>query len=304
MFRAAIDLGTQTCLLLVVEWDASSHQVKQVLADEARMVRLGEGVDQGRAFQLAPMHRALACLKEYAKRVGEFEISPDSVVCVATSQARDAKNSQEFFLQVQSETGFRFQVISGEQEAQVTFLGALLPGMDPAHTCVIDIGGGSTEIISREGVESVNLGSVRFTERFLKSDPVTDAEFRACQFAIDEELRVFLPWRSKLVANPTLVAVAGTATTLAAWNLNLQRFDPAQVDAVVLSRDAVCQKVEELKRRTLYERKALPCMEPLRADVILAGAMILWRVLELLQFSECRVSTRGLRYGLLQKALF
>jgi exopolyphosphatase / guanosine-5'-triphosphate,3'-diphosphate pyrophosphatase len=178
----------------------------------------------------------------------------------------------------------------------------LLPGMDPAHSVVIDIGGGSTEIITQELNQSIDIGSVRFTERFLKSDPVQDEEFWACQDSIDESLKAFLPWRAKHPGPLPLVAVAGTATTLAAWHLDLKKFDSSQVDQVILSRGDVHRMVEELKWRTVSERRGLPSMEPKRADVILAGALILWRTMELLNFPECRVSSRGLRYGVLNKA--
>jgi exopolyphosphatase/guanosine-5'-triphosphate,3'-diphosphate pyrophosphatase len=143
------------------------------------------------------------------------------------------------------------------------------------------------------------VGSVRFTERFLKSNPVTDDEFWHCQEAIDEALKSFSTWRNKQPEISQLIGVAGTATTLAAWHLDLKEFDPTRVDGATLTRGDVHRMVEELKWRTVEERRKLPCMEPLRADVLLAGAMILWRIMELYDFKECQVSTRGLRYGLI-----
>jgi len=299
MIKASIDLGTNTCLLLVAECDRQQKSLGKVLGDYATVIRLGEGVDQKRMLQLAPMERALQCLKDYSSKVKSLGADPAQAICVVTSQARDAKNSQEFFSQVENLTGFRFKVITGEEEARLTFLGALLPGMDPHQSAVIDIGGGSTEIISLREAQSVDIGSVRFTERFLKSDPVTDEEFWACQDAIDQALQAFIPWRKKFQTPPPLVGVAGTVTTLAAWYLGLHQFDPRQVDSVFLSRGDVHRMVEELKWRSVSERRALPAMEPLRADVILAGALILWRALEVLEIPGCQVSTRGLRYGLL-----
>jgi exopolyphosphatase/guanosine-5'-triphosphate,3'-diphosphate pyrophosphatase len=298
VIRASIDLGTNTCLLLIADWNESTQQVVRVLGDYATVVRLGEGVDRAHQLQKVPMERTRNCLVDYAQKVRAVGVDPKDVIAVATSQARDAKNSGEFFDQVKKESGFSFRVISGEDEARFTFLGALLPGMNAENSAVVDIGGGSTEIISLGNAQSVDLGSVRFTERYLKSDPVTDEEFWACQAAIDEALVGFkMPLAGS--AKPDLVAVAGTATTLAAWFLNLPQFDSTQVDEVVLTRGDVHRMVEDLKWRSMAERRLLPCMEPLRADVILAGALILWRVLEVLQFSECRVSTRGLRYGIL-----
>jgi exopolyphosphatase / guanosine-5'-triphosphate,3'-diphosphate pyrophosphatase len=297
MLRASIDLGTNTCLLLIAEWDPERKIVTEVKGDFATIVRLGKGVDQSRELSPVAMERTLTCLKHYAEQVRQAGVNPSDAVCVATSQARDARNGPEFFARVEKETGFRFKVISGDDEARFTFVGGLLPGMRADQTVVIDIGGGSTELMSRSGGQSLDIGSVRFTERFLLSDPVSDEEFWACQEAIDAEIQKLAAWRRALSDNVTLLGVAGTATTLAAWHLQLKKFEPAQVDQVTLTRGDVHRMVEELKWRTVGERTALPCVEPGRADVLLAGALILWRAMELLSFPECRVSTRGLRFG-------
>jgi exopolyphosphatase/guanosine-5'-triphosphate,3'-diphosphate pyrophosphatase len=174
--------------------------------------------------------------------------------------------------------------------------------MSHQKSAVIDIGGGSTEFMAISGGKSLDIGSVRFTERFLKSDPVSDDEFWAAQDAIDLELQKLSPWRSSLGSEVTLVAVAGTATTLAAWHLGLEHFDAARIDGQVLTRGDVHRMVEELKWRTVEERKKLTGVEAPRADVLLAGAMILWRSMEVLNFSACQVSTRGLRFGVLNLA--
>src|SRR4051812_17162090 len=114
MIRASIDLGTNTCLLLIAEWDSKTNAIQKVVGDFATVVRLGEGVDQARQLQKAPMERTVECLKKYSEKVRESGMDPGQAICVATSQARDAGNSQEFFSRVQKETGFRFQVISGQ----------------------------------------------------------------------------------------------------------------------------------------------------------------------------------------------
>lgn len=296
MIRSSIDLGTNTCLLLIAD---QTGQALSEISDHSTIVRLGEGVDRTRELQPEAMRRTLECLRGYAEKVRSSGADPRETVCVATSQARDARNGAAFFERVEKETGFRFRIISGDEEARMTFLGGLLPGMDPARAAVIDIGGGSTELIASVGGQSVDVGSVRFTERYLKSDPVTDAEFWACQDAIDEQLSSLSQWRDRLVQSVELVAVAGTATTLAAWFLELSQFDAAAINQVLLSRGDVHRMVEELKWRSVAERSRLPGMEPRRADVVLAGALILWRAMEVLRFSGCRVSTRGLRYGIL-----
>jgi exopolyphosphatase/guanosine-5'-triphosphate,3'-diphosphate pyrophosphatase len=302
MKRASIDLGTNTCLLLIVEWGGG--QATQVVADHATVVRLGQGVDRARRLAPEAIDRTLACLRRYADEVRRAGLDPAATIAVATSQARDAANGAEFFARVEQELGFRFRTLSGEDEAKHTFLGGLPPGMDPARAAVIDIGGGSTELMAQGGGRSLDIGSVRFTERYLRSDPVTDEEFWACQDAIDAELARLAEWRAALPgpADVQLVAVAGTATTLAAWHLGLERFDGPRIDQVTLARGDVHRMVEELKWRTVSERLALPGVERGRADVLLAGALILWRAAEVLRFPSVRISTRGLRFGVLSLA--
>jgi exopolyphosphatase / guanosine-5'-triphosphate,3'-diphosphate pyrophosphatase len=299
--RSAIDLGTNTCLLLIGEVSPAHSEVSKVIEDHSNIVRLGEGVDRHRELQPQAMERTMARLLEYASRVRAHGLEPRDTRAVATSQARDARNGAEFFARVERETGFCFRVISGDEEARLTFQGALLPGMKAEETAVIDIGGGSTELIATGGGQSVDVGSVRFTERFLKNDPVTDEEFWACQDAIDAALEPLLQWRKGLPLSTRLLAVAGTATSLAAWYLGLVHgnFDHAQINELIVTRGDVHRLVEELKWRTVAERMSLPGMEPKRADVLLAGALTLWRAMELLDFPACRVSTRGLRYGAL-----
>lgn len=298
MLRASIDLGTNTCLLLIAEVD-SEGRVTRTVEDHARVVRLGQGVDREKKLAPEAVARALACLKDYSARVRAQGLDPAQTVAVATSQARDARNGAEFFAQVEKETGFKFRILSGDEEARGTFEGALLPGMDPARVAVIDIGGGSTELMARVGGQSLDLGSVRFTERYLKSDPVTDDEFWACEAEIDRMLEAMKPWRAGLPAGTELVAVAGTATTLAAWFLELPEFTAAKIDGTWLARGDLHRMVEELKWRTVTERRELAGIEAGRADVLLAGALILWRTHEILGFSGCWISTRGLRYGVL-----
>lgn len=301
MIRSSIDLGTNTCLLLIadVEREGERNEIRREIGDYSTIVRLGEGVDQTRTLKDIAVQRTLECLKGYSEKVRAAGGNPGDTVCVATSSSRDAKNGSEFYARVEKDTGFRFRVISGDDEAHLTFLGALLPGLKPETSAVIDIGGGSTELIATSGGQSVDIGSVRFTERFFKSDPVKDEEFWACQDATDSLLIPLQSWRRSLKSDIELVAVAGTATTLGAWHLGLTEFDPKALNELTLTRGDVHRLVEELKWRTVAERCQLPGLEPKRADVLLAGAMILWRAMELLEFPYCRISTRGLRYGAL-----
>lgn len=301
MLRSSIDLGTNTCLLLIAELNKDGKEILNVLSDKSSIVRLGKGVDQSRTLNPEAMKRTLECLRTYSSEVIKAGISTAETKCVATSQARDATNAAQFFAEIEKETGFRFKTISGEEEAMLTFLGGLLPGMSKAESIIIDIGGGSTEFIALNDRKSLDIGSVRFTERCLKSDPVSDQEFWACQEIIDQQLNApeLKSWRQGLPSAFSAVGVAGTATTVAAWHLGLKQFDANLIDQVVLSRGDLHRMVEELKWRRISERAKLPGIQAERADVILAGAMILWRAMEILNFPEIHVSTRGLRYGVI-----
>lgn len=304
---SSIDLGTNTCLMLVArpQQDGSLEPV----ADFATVVRLGEGVDRNRRFGEAAMERTLLCLKRYSSELRALGGDPANTEAVATSGSRDSANREEFFSRVKSETGFQFRLLSGDDEARFTHLGGLLPGMAPSGTAVIDIGGGSTELkVERDGKMSglsVDIGSVRFTERYLRSDPVTDDEFWKAQAEVDAaiERSGLLVWKRSSPRDLRLCAVAGTATTLAAWFLGLEKFDAHRIDGLALTRGDLHRQVEDLKWRTVEERMQLPGMEKGRADVLLAGALILWRMMELLGFESVTISTRGLRYGVLLGAL-
>jgi exopolyphosphatase / guanosine-5'-triphosphate,3'-diphosphate pyrophosphatase len=299
MLRAAIDLGTNTCLLLIVEWDDQNRKIKRIVGDYSSIVRLGEGVDSHRMLQKASMERTIACLETYYKEIRKSGVLLENIVCVATSQARDGTNSRAFFDEIESKFGFKFKTLSGLQEARATFTGALLPGMDPSTSWVIDIGGGSTEIMSLSEADSMDIGAVRLTERFLKSDPVTDEEFWTCQDFIDKKIEEYKTKTKRNFEAAIVIAVAGTATTLAAWHLELKSFDQEKINQLSLKRTDVHRMMEELKWRTSNETRQIPMMEPGRADIILAGSMILWRIMEILGIAECRVSTQGLRFGVL-----
>ena len=292
--QSSIDLGTNTCLLLVKQGDLILH-------DESNVVRLGQGVDQSRMLHPEAMERTLECLRKYASIVKRFGMDPSEVIAVGTAQARDAGNAADFFQHIRNEIGFQFRVLSGDQEAEATFVGAALPAMNPEKMVVMDIGGGSTELVQINGGKSLNIGAVRMTERYLNSDPVTDDEFWKCEAAIDEalsELKSTIDSEGK-----DFVAVAGTAVTLAMIQLATPDFDRAHIDGFEITRGDAHRIVEELKWRSVAERKAMVGMEPKRADVILAGALIFWRAMEVLGFKKATISTRGLRYGVLKTVL-
>lgn len=299
MIRASIDLGTNTCLLLIADYDSRAATVTRVLLDRSTMVRLGQGVDKTGSLHPDAIERTRACLRGYASQCIQNGVKPSDVICVATATARDAGNGTDFFASITKDFGFQFRTITGDEEAKYMFLGGLLPGMSAEKSAVIDIGGGSTEFKSKSEGMSFQMGSVRFTERFLKTNPVTDPEFWACRAEIDKILEGAKKWRESIAPDTQLVGVAGTVVNLASIHLGLKEFNPDILNVCELHRGDVHRIVEELKFRTHEERRVMPGLEPGREDVILAGALILWRTMEILNFPTVRVSTRGLRYGVL-----
>ncbi len=303
---ASFDLGTNTFLLLVA--DVEDGRVEPAYEKET-IVRFGKGVDAAGNLNVEAMQRGLACLQEYvalAKQHGAGQI-----FAVGTSALRDAANRSEFLDAAFEKTGLRIEIISGEKEAQLAFAGALsnMPDL-PSPIAVLDIGGGSTEVVIGESrqllsgneiplnARSADIGSVRLTERFAKSDPVQPEEVQRLREQAETIMRA--TWSPESLAKvKTVIGTAGTITTLAAMALAMQEYDPRRIDGYLLTRQKLGEVIAELTRRTIAERQRMPGLSPARADVILAGALILETFLKVFHFSELMVSDRGLRYGVL-----
>jgi exopolyphosphatase/guanosine-5'-triphosphate,3'-diphosphate pyrophosphatase len=295
MLRAGIDIGTNTILLLIAE--VKSGQVDRVLEDHVTVVRLGQGVDKNRAFHPDALERARKCFRNYADILKKYPSI--KVKAAATSGSRDAKNSTEFFEEIRATYGIPIEVISGEEEARYSFIGSVPD--DVGNYAVLDIGGGSTEIVGKAGSglfrHSFDLGCVRMTERFLKSDPVKPEELAALKSYVVKELQE----KSEVLkqaGNKELIAVAGTATYLASSFLGLKKFDPEKVHMTELSLKDIESLTEKFIPLTAKERVGMGGMDPGRADVIVGGAVILREVLKACGLKRVRVSVRGLRYGL------
>lgn len=303
---ASFDLGTNTFLLLIA--NIENGRIEPVYEKET-VVRLGKGVDAAGNLNVEAMQRGLACLQEYVTLARQH--GAEKIFAVGTSALRDAANRNEFLDAAFDKTGLRIEIISGEKEAQLTFAGALSnkTGL-PGPIAVLDIGGGSTEVVIGESrqlpagnefslsARSADIGSVRLTERFAKSDPVQPAEVRRMREQAEAMMRATWPAES-LAPVKTVIGTAGTITTLAAMALAMQEYEPRRIDGFKLTRQKLGDITAELARRTIAERQKLPGLSPARADVILAGALILEKFLDLYQFAEILVSDRGLRYGVL-----
>lgn len=296
---ATIDVGTNSVLLLVA--DRTPEGEFQPVLERAEITRLGRGVDQSRRLSPEGMEATLAVMTAFAQEARS--LGAEGIAVSATSAARDAQNGAEFLAAARERAGVTVEIISGELEAQLSFASAYMDfGSDAAGPLVvIDIGGGSTEFIYGntagrvEFRHSYDVGSVRLTERFVRADPLPPAE--------RERIRSFLRETFSTLPPPPpaaeLVGVAGTVTTLYAVHHRIHPYDSARVHGGTLTRAELEKVVEQLCTQPLAERQKLPGLQPKRADVIPAGALILLEALRALGLDQCRVSDRGLRWGLM-----
>jgi exopolyphosphatase / guanosine-5'-triphosphate,3'-diphosphate pyrophosphatase len=280
---AAIDLGTNTTRLLV--GDVADGQV-DALVRRSTITRLGEGVDARRRLLPFPIARVRNCLADYRRELES--LGAERVLLVATSAVRDAENGEAFLGEIEWSYGFTTRLLTGEDEADLTRRGV---GEIDASTIIVDIGGGSTELISSHGRVSTNLGSVRLTERFLGSDPPTAGELESLANAIRAVLA-----EHELSATRG-IGVAGTVTSIAALNLGLVEYDVDRVHGHRLRRAGVEEQLDRLAALPLAERREVPGLEPERAPVIVAGAAILLEAMRHLGLEEIEVSERDLLDG-------
>ena len=300
---AAIDIGTNSVLLTIAEVDAAGSLSPVV--ERATITRLGEGVDKTRRLADAAVARTLDALSEYAAAVREAGARHLEVV--GTSAMRDAAGGGAFADRAEEVLGTRPRVVSGDEEARLTFAGGLsglaIPDKD---VLVFDIGGGSTELIvgrtSPLGVRravSFDIGSVRLTERHVRSDPPTPTELAAVDADIAAALASFGAEGVDVV-----VGVAGTVTSIAAIARQVDPYDATVIHGMRLSAREIDETTSALDRSSVSERAKLPGLSPKRADVIGAGAHICQGVMRLVGASELVVSDRGVRWGLLDTLRF
>jgi exopolyphosphatase/guanosine-5'-triphosphate,3'-diphosphate pyrophosphatase len=302
---AAFDCGTNSLRLLIADLDPETGESAEVVR-EMRIVRLGQGVDRTGRIAAESMARTFAALDEYAALVAQHR--PEIVRFCATSAARDAENAAEFMAGVRTRVGVEPEVIDGDEEARASFAGVTRglgrldhQGGAPEPVLVVDIGGGSTELIlgSPDGTvelaRSLDVGSVRMTERHLHDDPPTSAQVAELRADVDAVLDGCVV---DLARARTVVGVAGTVTTVAAGVLGLPAYDRDRIHLARLGRDAVHATVDDLVAMSVADRKALGYMHPGRADVIGAGALILDRVLERTSVDTLVVSESDILDGL------
>ncbi len=293
---AAIDVGTNSVLLLVAEKRAGRFVAVQERAD---ITRLGRGVDRTRTLAPEAIEATLATIARFAQEARALGAA--QLVVSATSAARDASNGQAFLDGAKERAGVEVEVISGEEEARLSFSSAHADFGGQRPLVVLDIGGGSTEFIygAPDGTvsfrRSFDVGAVRLTERHLRQDPPHEDELQA----LDEALAAQLSELPPPPLGARLVGVAGSITTLAAVSLQLDVYDAERVHGATLSLEVARGVADRLASLPLRLRTTVPGLQPRRADVIVAGARVLVAAMQAVGATELTVSDRGLRWGLL-----
>lgn len=300
---AAIDCGTNSIRLLISDIDEVQRSAKDVFRT-MQTVRLGEGMDRHRTFTDAALERTFTAAAEYAAAIENADV--DAVRFVATSASRDARNRDEFIAGIVKTVGVEPEVISGDEEAALTFRGALMTHglrVGEASTLVVDIGGGSTEFVRGNmtagmiAARSVDIGCVRLTERHLHSDPPTPSQIQAAMTDIDEAIEVANA-TVDLRSADILIGVAGSVTTVSAIALGLDEYDAELIDGSVISRRAVADVTASLLGMTRRERAGLAVMHSGRVDVIGGGTLILDRIAEFVGADQVLVSEHDILDGI------
>ena len=298
--KASIDIGTNSVLLLVIRLKEEGNHF-EVLAEDARITRIGEGVSDSSYLKYEAMKRTIMVLREYKKIATDLGASVVKVV--ATSAVRDAKNSSEFIALAKQSLNIDVEIISGDREAELVYKSAVssAKSFDNNRMLIVDIGGGSTEFIvgkesKIEKVKSLQCGSVRMTEECLRNDPPTPLEMESLRKIVKKKLSEIIPseWESEYC-----VGVAGTVTTVAQIMLGIIHYKRSLIEGYKIEIQRLEELINKLSTLKNDERKKITGLHPDRADVILAGAVILQEIMNHFNYSFVITSTMGLRYGLL-----
>lgn len=287
--KAVIDIGTNSCRLFIAELENSNNQkiIKKELVKKVEIVKLGEGVNKTHNLKSEAMSRTLACLKKYKEIASSYGI--ENIKAFATSAVRDAEN-RELFLNEVSKLGIEIECISGKTEATLNFLGNSLIFKD--RMLVIDIGGGSTEFTlgkekEIEFLQSINIGAVRATEKFFSDNDYSKEKIEKCKNWIRKNIDILKILKNK---NFKLIGVAGTATTQISVRDKMEIYDSNKVHLSILTLDQINENLALFLSKNTEERKNIIGLEEKRADVIIAGTLILQTILEELNQQKITVS--------------
>jgi len=309
---AAVDIGTNSVRLLVADVDGEGASARVTTLDRRmRITRLGQGVDGDRRLHRDAVARTLTVLDQYGAVVRDLGV--ETLRATATSAARDAANRDDLFVPAEQALGRRPELLSGEEEARLSFLGATAGlsgtagsgGMGaPAPYLVVDIGGGSTEFVlgtdAPTGLISIDVGCVRVTEQFLHSDPPAAEELSAAVSVVRDHLADVEREIPELRTAQTLVGLAGTVTTVAAVEQGLPEYDRARIHHFRLTRAAVEDVFRTLALESIEQRRHNPGLEAERVDVIVGGTIVLAAILRTFGFDEVLVSEDDILDGIVR----
>jgi exopolyphosphatase/guanosine-5'-triphosphate,3'-diphosphate pyrophosphatase len=302
----AVDIGTNSVRLLVADVDGAGADARVTTLDRRmRITRLGQGVDGDRRLHPDAIARTVAVLDEYGGVARDLGV--EALRATATSAARDSSNRDDLFDPAERALGTRPELLSGDEEARLSFLGAtaaLNVTGEPAPYLVVDIGGGSTEFVlgtnEPDGVISVDIGCVRITEQFLHSDPPAPEELSAAVSVVRDHLTDVERAIPNLRDAKTLVGLAGTVTTVAAVEQGLPEYERERLHHFRLTRAAVEDVFRTLALESAEQRRHNPGLEPERVDVIVGGTIVLAAVMRAFAFDEMLVSEDDILDGLVR----
>jgi exopolyphosphatase/guanosine-5'-triphosphate,3'-diphosphate pyrophosphatase len=306
---ASIDIGTQTIRLLIADSDSSGKLIP-IYRDRA-IIRLGEGMTANNCLQERPVERALTCINNFTRTTHQYEVQ--KIFAVATSCVREAQNGKDFLETVYRETGVAVRLLSGHEEAGLSLRGVQSVFQDNQdHSLVIDIGGGSTELILTNGatvevMESLPLGVVHLSEKYFHNDPPQPKELsdltNVINFVLTTNCNIYNNIQNRGINNLRLIGTAGTVTTLAAMDLKMTKYDIEKINGCRLTRDKLEQIYNAIIPIASNIRINYPGLEPGREVVIIAGTRILLSIMYLFGLRDITVSDAGLLEGILLEAI-
>jgi exopolyphosphatase / guanosine-5'-triphosphate,3'-diphosphate pyrophosphatase len=294
---ATIDVGSNSVLIHIVEKEATGNL--KILDDQAELSRLGEGLQATGELKDEAIERTILALKNFMNLSNSYKV--DQVAAVGTMALRIAKNSATFLKRVETECNLKIEVIPGEEEARLSYLAVKSGlGLKEGNIAIFDVGGGSTEFIFGKGDEilkrfSVNIGCIRFTEQYLKSNPVTESELESALQQIEKE---FADLKPELTLN-ALVGMGGTITNVTGVMHKLAKYNPDIVQGSSISKNEIIRQIKLYQSISIEDRKSIVGLQPKRADVILAGVCIVKIIMDKLGMDNFVVSDRGIRHGLM-----
>ena len=300
MSLGVFDIGSNT-ILMTLGRKTSADRI-EILLDIGDVIRLSEGLQDGKPLQAAAKARALETLGRFQKLALEKGVK--DLIAAGTAAFRRASDGKEFAAEIQNKLGIPVRILTGDEEAAYSFASAKYDfGKDSGDLGMIDIGGGSTELVFGEKAPhfSLPIGTVRLTEKFVTSHPLSNGEWNQVRSEIRRALKEGIPNRPAVPE--TWVAVAATPASLAAVHLKLPEYDPKKVHGLKLKRETLEELIETLRLKSIPERNEMPGMHPKRSELLPVGGAILLECMDFLNLPEITISDHGLRYGILYESL-